>query len=286
MLPRQDDAPDHSHDEDHERDEDRHALSRPRPFRRARLAGKLAACAALIAGLSLVARDRAAAPEPPQAWREPPRAQEGARRAVAATEPLLTLRAEAAELAPRAEPTRWNAGLGQREDSVSQGAFDTIEAPYLLVTATDAGARTEAAPSLFVTLVRRAADGRGLSVTRTGERGVVATRLGSFETVEATLAGEGRRSCTGFRSLDLKAVSVDGWLCGILGQAPEPKAVACAIDRIALAGQVAANLGADMATGASACQPEAVAGTGPGDRTGSIAVAGAPPHNAAKSRRN
>ncbi|MGX5776165.1 hypothetical protein [Methylorubrum zatmanii] len=284
MLPHPDDAFDR-----HEDGGDLHALSCPHPRRRLRLAGKLIACAALIAGLSLVARDRAGAPEPSRAWSEPPRAEEGARRAVAATEPLLTLREDAAALPPRSEPTRWNASLGQREDSVVQGSFDTIEAPYLLITATDAGGQGEASPSLFVTLVRRAADGRGLSVPRTGERGVVKTRLGGFETVEITLSGAGKRSCTGFRSLELKSVAVDGWLCGILGQAPEPEALACALDRIALAGRVSATLGADVLAGPSACRTEDLAGAAVGDRTGSIAVADAAPStprdNAAKSRR-
>ncbi len=284
MLPHSDDA--------YDAPDNRETGPRPRPLRSIRLIGKLTACAALIAALTLVARDRSDTAESPRIWSEPPRAAEGARRAVAATEPLLTLREEASEFPPQSEPTRWNAASGQREDGVSQGSFDTIEAPYLLVTATDSGGRAEPAPSLFVTLVRRAADGRGLSVTRTGERGVVATRLGSFETVEATLAGAGKRTCTGFRSLDLRAVTIDGWLCGILGQAPEPRAVACAVDRIALAGRVTATLGADIATGASACGEEAIAGAGPGDRTGSIAVAEAgedasakPGNNAAKTRR-
>ncbi|MEH3119008.1 MAG: hypothetical protein PGN25_15835 [Methylorubrum populi] len=279
MLPHPDDAFD--------RTGDLAILPRPRPFRGARLAVKLAACAALIAGLSLVARERAAAPEPPHVWSEPPRAAEGARRAVAATEPLLTLREDPAELPPQPEPTRWNAASGQREDGTGSGSFDMIEAPYLLVTATDSGGRSESVPSLFVTLVRRAADGRGLSVTRTGERGTVATRLGGFETVEATLTGAGKRTCTGFRSLDLRAVAVDGWLCGILGQAPEPRAVACAVDRIVLAGRVTATFGADAFTAPSACRSDDVAGAGPGDRTGSIAIAEAasPRNNAAKSRR-
>ncbi|BAU91607.1 hypothetical protein MPPM_3002 [Methylorubrum populi] len=258
------------------------------PVRLLPVAAKLAASAALIASLSLVARDRMNAPEPSSAWSEPPRAAEGARRAIAATEPLLTLREDAAELRPQPEPTRWNSGNGQREDSVSQGAFDTIEAPYLLVTATDAGGPGDPGPSLFVTLVRRAADGRGLSILRTGERGIVATRLGSFETVETTLAAAGKRGCTGFRSLDLKAVSLDGWLCGILGQAPEPRSVACAIDRIALAGRVTATLGADAFPEASACRAEEAAMAPPGDSTGSIAVAAAaepPRNNAAKTRR-
>jgi hypothetical protein len=123
-------------------------------------------------------------------------------------------------------------------------------------------------------------------VIRTGERGIVATALGSFETVETTLAAAGKRSCTGFRSLDLKAVAIDGWLCGILGQAPEPRAVACAIDRITLAGRVTAALGADALTGASACRTEEATAALPGDSTGSIAVAEAPArNNAAKTRR-
>lgn len=282
MLPHPDDA----HDHVDERFDDLHSAPRPQPFRRARLATRLAVSAALIAALTLVARDRATAPEPPRAWSEPPRAAEGARRAVAATEPLLTLSGDPTELPPQPEPTRWNSGNGQREDSVSRGAFDTIEAPYLLVTATDAGGRADPGASLFVTLVRRAADGRGLSVLRTGERGVVATRLGSFETVETTLAAAGKRGCTGFRSLDLTAVAIDGWLCGILGQAPEPHSVACAIDRIALAGRVTATLGADARVGASACRTEEAARAEPGDSTGSIAVAEATPrNNAAKTRR-
>ncbi len=276
-------------------------LARPRPLRRARLAAQLTACAALIAGLSLAARDRMNAPEP-RDWTDPPRSEVLAPRMVASTEPLLTLVAAASDLPsspPQAEPSRWDPTRGQREDSVSQGSFDAIEAPWLLVTATDPGAdRAEPVPSLFVTLVRRAADGRGLSVTRTGERGVVATRYGSFETVETVLSGDGARTCIGFRSLDLNTLRLDGWLCGILGQAPEKRALACAIERIALSGRVAAALGAgetgkDGKGGTSACVPEAMAGA-LGDHTGSIAVAavagsaaalGAGRHIAAKRRR-
>ncbi|WP_342153168.1 hypothetical protein [Methylorubrum sp. SB2] len=277
---------------------DLRGLAQPRRMRRARLAAQLTACAALIAGLSLVARERMTAPEP-RDWADPPRSEAAAPRMVASAEPLLTLTAAASDLPvppPQAEPSRWDATRGQREDSVSQGRFDAIEAPWLLVTATDPGvARTEPAPSLFVTLVRRAADGRGLSVTRTGERGVVATRYGSFETIEAVLAGDGSRTCTGFRSLDLHSLRLDGWLCGILGQAPERRAVACAIERIALSGRVAAALGAGETGkgGTGACEPEAVAGV-LGDHTGSIAMAtaagsvaalGAGRHITAKRRR-
>lgn len=276
--------------------DDLRGLARPRPLRRARIAAKLTVCAALIAGLSLAARDRLHAPEP-RDWTDPPRTENTAPRMVASSEPLLTLVEAASELPvppPRAEPSRWDPTRGQREDSVSQGSFDAIEAPWLLVTATDPGAaRTEPGPSLFVTLVRRAADGRGLAVTRTGERGAVATRYGSFETLEAVLSGDGARTCTGFRSLDLNTLRLDGWLCGILGQAPEPRALACAIERIALSGRVAAALGAGEAGkgNTGACGSEAAA---LGDRTGSVAMAaaagsiagaGAAGHIAAKRRR-
>lgn len=281
--------------------DDLRGLARPRKRRRARLAVQLTACAALIAGLSLAARDRMTAPEPQRVWTDPPRS-EAAPRMVASAEPLLTLTAAASDFdalasAPQAEPSRWDPTRGQREDSVSQGTFDAIEAPWLLVTATDPGAaRAEPAPSLFVTLVRRAADGRGLSVTRTGERGVVATRYGSFETVETVLSGDGARTCTGFRSLDLNMLRLDGWLCGILGQAPERRAVACAIERIALSGRVAAALGAGEAgkAGTDACGPDDIAKATLGDHTGSIAMAaaagsvagaGAGRHIAAKRRR-
>lgn len=272
------------------------SLGRPRPMRRARLAAQLTVCAALIAGLSLAARDRMSAPEP-RDWTDPPRSEAVAPRNRAMAEPLLTLGEAADPTAPppRVEASRWDPTRGQREDAVSQGSFDAIEAPWLVVTATDPGARTEPAPSLFVTLVRRAADGRGLSVTRTGERGVVATRYGGFETLEAVLSGDGTRTCTGFRSLDLNSVRLDGWLCGILGQVPEKRAVACALERIALSGRVAATLGAGEADrrGDTACGPDAVAKTALGDRTGSIAMAaagavagaGAARHIAAKPRR-
>ncbi|WP_232630938.1 hypothetical protein [Methylobacterium sp. Leaf118] len=263
------------------------SLDRPRPLSRARLGLKLAACAALITGLTLAARDRIHSPEPPRPWADPPRAEAAradetaARRAVAASEPLLILAARDPDLPPRVEPTRWDPNLGRREDGVSQGGFDAIEAPYFLVTATDTGIRAEVAPSLYVALVRRAADGRGLAVTRTGERGVVATRFGAVETLEITLAGAGSRACTGFRSLDLGAVHLDGWLCGILGQAPEPRAVACAIDRITLSGRVAATLGAgapssaEPARGGEACGSNEIAKAAVSDRTGSIAGLGA-----------
>lgn len=138
--------------------------------------------------------------------------------------------------APRAEAARLNPSNGRREDLLVQGGFDTIEAPYLRLILTEASA-TESGPGLFVTLARRAADGQGLAVIRTGERGAIETKFGPVETLDLTLGGEGKRSCTGFASLNPGTLRLDGWLCAPLGQAPEPRAITCLLDRVSLQGQ-------------------------------------------------
>lgn len=217
-------------------DEEFRPLARPKPFRRARLAARFVLAAAAIAGLALIARDGTAPSAAPRAWAEPPQmAESGVRlaRLAAAPGPLLAMEGAGPTVKP--EPPRWNAATGLREDAVSMGSFDAIEAPYLRVTVTEAPSTPEPGRSLFVTLARRAAEVRGLSVIRTGLRGALATKFGPFETVEATLAGDGSRICTGFASLGAKAVRIDGWLCGVLGQAPDARALACALERLTLA---------------------------------------------------
>ncbi|NEU12422.1 thioesterase family protein [Methylobacterium sp. BTF04] len=139
----------------------------------------------------------------------------------------------------RSEPARLNPATGRREDGLARGDFAAIEAPYLRITVTD-GAASEPPPGLFVTLVRRGADGPGLSVIKTGERGRLDTKFGPVETLEATLSGNGRRICTGFATLGAAAIRVDGWLCAPLGQPPEPRAIACALDALILNGPPAA----------------------------------------------
>ena len=137
--------------------------------------------------------------------------------------------------APRAEAARLDPASGRREDLLVQGGFDTIEAPYLHLTFTEASG-TEPGSGLFVTLARRAADGQALAVIRTGERGVIETKFGPVETLELTLGGAGKRACTGFASLSPGALRLDGWLCAPLGQAPEPWAIICLLDRVTLSG--------------------------------------------------
>lgn len=210
-------------------------LKQARPFWRLRLAGRFVIAAGLIAGLTIIARETTQAPPGSRPWSEPSRmAAKPLPKPAETMIPLLRYDAAEADPPARPETPRWSPATGQREDTLAGGGFDAIEAPFLRVTLTDPRPDPTAQASLFVSLARRAAE-QGLSVLRTGQRGQVETKFGPFETVEATLSGAGSRHCLGFQSLSERAPRFDGWLCGILGQAPEPPALACAIDRIGLA---------------------------------------------------
>lgn len=144
--------------------------------------------------------------------------------------------------APRLDPAS-----GRREDTLTQGDFSGIEGPYLRITVTE-GTVSDPARSLFVTIARRGADGQGLSVVKTGERGLIQTKFGPVETLEVTLSGSGRRICTGFATLGTAPVRLDGWLCAPLGQPPEPTAIACALDKFVVNGQASPGLEAAFRT--------------------------------------
>ncbi|MCC0805463.1 hypothetical protein FPV16_04375 [Methylobacterium sp. W2] len=144
----------------------------------------------------------------------------------------------------RIEPARINPATGLREDSLSQGRFDASEAPYLRLTI---GEGPNPPASLFVTIARRAAEGQGIAVVRTGERGLIVTKVGPFETLEATLSGPVTRVCTGFSNAGQSGLApltprIDGWLCAPLSQPPEPRAIICALDKLVLNGQASPDL--------------------------------------------
>lgn len=134
----------------------------------------------------------------------------------------------------RVEPGRIDPKTGLREDVLGRGSFAAIEAPVLRLAVTR-GIGAERAPGLFVLVARRAAmAARGelpLSVSRVVPRGVVATRFGPAEIAEATLSGPLTRACTGF-VLAQAGLRIDGFLCGPLGGAAEPKALACTLDAL------------------------------------------------------
>ena len=270
-----------------------HALERPKPFARVRLAARVVLAAALIAGLSLAAKHKLhpGITEGPAA--EASRASASlVRAAVAGSQagPLLKLEPLEGEAPARTEPPRWSPATGLREDALTGGSFDAIEAPFLRVTMTETALATEPSglpASLFVALARRAAEMQGLSVIRTGLRGQVETKFGAFEIVEASLSGTGQRVCTGFQSLDARAVRIDGWLCGVLGQAPEPRALACVIDRLTLSGQAAPTVETAFSEAEVRRKPGCASGEPRMPRseaTGSIATREPVPKAAAKPR--
>lgn len=257
------------------------ALEPVRPFPILRRLAQVTVAGCAIALLSLFAREkREIAPAVP-----PPSAQatgSGIAPSLRAARPALPLALTAprfhlddpAALEPvRAEPARLNPLSGQREDVLVQGDFGRIEMPYLRLTLTET-LGSEAGQSLFVTLARRAAEAQGLAVLRTGARGSIETKFGAIETLEITLGGEGKRACAGFTSRKPGLLRLDGWLCAPLGQAPEPRAVVCALDKVTLNGQAWPEGEGAFAALAPlrdpACGPRAVAERDVGGETGSI----------------
>ncbi len=254
-------------------DEDFRALARP--VRRPWLPTLTQAiCAAfVIAGLTVLAQGRMRAGAEPRSWIEPPVSRSAARASAVPTvaPSLLRLDADPSGTPVQVDPPRWNAASGLREDALTSGRFDAIETPFLRVVMTETMPAAPPETSLFVTLARRAAQVQGLSVLRTGGRAEIETKFGPVQTVELVLGGEGRRSCTGFQSVSLKSASLDGWLCGILGQAPEPEAVVCALDRLALSGPAAPTIESEFALARTRRVPAcASAERQPSDVTGTL----------------
>ncbi|MFD1279746.1 hypothetical protein [Methylobacterium goesingense] len=274
-------------------------LTAPAKHRRSLLSvrnlARVAGAGMAIAALSLVVqegRPRATLPAVgAEAGMVPASAQVvRAARPLAETAPRFRLDDPEAIEPPRAEAARRNPASGRREDVVIQGGFDTIEASYLRLTLTELS-DPEPGPSLFVTLARRAADGQALAVIRTGERSTIETKFGPMETLEVTLGGDGKRTCTGFGSLHPGAIRLDGWLCAPLGQAPEPRAITCLLDKVALNGQASPEMEAAFAAfearrDPGCASPTARAATREiGSETGSLANRGTR-KNEAKLRRS
>lgn len=137
----------------------------------------------------------------------------------------------------RIMPGRIDPTTGLREDALARGAFEALDAPALRVTLIR-GDAAAAAPGLFILMARRAAggaatDGPALAVVRTGPGGRIVTKFGAVETLEVTLGGPARRTCTGFVTRD-RTFRLDGWLCAPLGHPPEERALGCMIDALSL----------------------------------------------------
>lgn len=227
---------------------------------------RLAAAAAVIAGLALIvhAPGPRAPGAPLQASAEAP-----------ALVGLAPLRLDEPGIDPvRVEPGRIDPRSGLREDALGRGSFTAIEAPVLRLAVTR-GSGAGRMPSLFVLVARRAARAdRGempLSVLRAGGASAVATRFGTAEIAPMTLAGPLTRTCTGFvvAQADLR---IDGFLCAPLGGAAEPRAVACTLDALGLddPADPTATAAFRQARDRSACESLRMTEADAAGRTGSV----------------
>lgn len=200
------------------------------------LALRLAAASAVIAALTLYTRPRLR-PEPT----EPPWA--AAPFVPAAPEPAAPASAARLDLAEPISATadgltaRLDPQSGRREDTLTRGTFDGLEASAVRVTLSR-GISTGPSPSLFVLIARRAADGPAigqpaLAVMRSGPHGVLDTKFGTVETLEVTLGGTVQRTCTGFVTRQAVA-RIDGWVCAPMARPPEARSLGCLLDALTL----------------------------------------------------
>ena len=198
---------------------------------------RVVVASAIIAGLCLYARRSPSAPAALQQVERPFTPSAPIPKAPAPATPARFGLGE-----PGLDPVRVTAGridpaAGRREDALTRGSFEALDAPALRVTLTR-GDAAGLAPGLFILLARRAAggpttDGPALAVMRTGASGRIATKFGAVDTLEVTLGGPARRTCTGFVSRE-RAFRIDGWLCGPLGYPPEARTLGCMIDALSL----------------------------------------------------
>ncbi|MEH3146930.1 MAG: hypothetical protein PGN34_16620 [Methylobacterium frigidaeris] len=249
-------------------------LPRPLPRRRNPPQGRpvlrTLGAAGMIALLSLLAREqRGPSSEDPERARSAAPSAVGRVAATPLWAPAAADRYRLAEDPTARASARTRSDGGWREDRLILGDFAALDTPYLDLTVAEGG--DEGGGSLFVTLVRRAAETEGLAVIRSGERGQIATRFGPAETLDAVLSDAGaRRSCTAFHVGG--TLRLDGWLCAPLGLLPEAQAVACAVDRLLAAPgaspsiDAAAWLGHPRLAACAPAEPATTASTAPGKR--------------------
>ena len=123
---------------------------------------------------------------------------------------------------------------GDRQDFLAYGAAEPGEGPGLRVAIYRAGADAAAGSTFFVDLARHAAKS-GLSVVRAALPGALASRFGSFEVADVTIArGRVEAPCLGFRlAVADPGLLVTGFACGGAKPVDRPT-LACALDRLDL----------------------------------------------------
>jgi hypothetical protein len=194
--------------------------------------------AASIAALSYLAQGNAPqAPDPPLPARTPAAltAPAAAWHAIPSPAPFYALDAPALAGISSALQARRTA-RGAREDTLTVGSLADERAPHLrLVLLRTVGGEGSAPASLFVDLVRRAADA-GVGVSRSGRAAALKTKLGPLEVAPVELAGEAPRACLGFRGQHADVgLRVAGWYCGPAAAPATPDSLACLVDALSLA---------------------------------------------------
>lgn len=121
-----------------------------------------------------------------------------------------------------------------REDRMTFGDPDG-PGPLLRLVISRHGTVPDRAADLVVDYARLAATA-GHALIRAGLPFSLPTRFGAFDTAELTLQASGRkRACLGFRLQDTAGpIGIIGVACGEPDQAPERRALACALDRVDL----------------------------------------------------
>ncbi|MDP4002220.1 hypothetical protein [Methylobacterium sp. NEAU K] len=198
---------------------------------------QIVVASAMIAGLCVYAQHAPSAPSAPGKPEGPFLPSALAPKVPSPAPPARFGLAEPGVDPVRVVAARIDPATGLREDMLARGTFEAFDAPALRVTLIRGdGARV--APGLFILLARRAAggpaaDGPALAVERTGAGGRIATKFGAVETLDVTLGGPARRTCTGFVTRD-RVFRIDGWLCAPLGHPPEARTLACMVDALSL----------------------------------------------------
>ena len=123
---------------------------------------------------------------------------------------------------------------GGREDLLDFGTLADAAAPFVRLVVTRSSGDASPPSSLFVDLVRRAAEA-GMAVTRSAPGAPLVTKFGTFEATPIALGTEGPRACIGFRGQHTEVpFRVLGWFCGGAAAPATREALVCVIDGLEL----------------------------------------------------
>lgn len=124
---------------------------------------------------------------------------------------------------------------GAREDVLNSGGLGDATVPFLRLVVTRSPGDAPSPSSLFVDLVRRAAE-TGMAVTRSAPGAPLATKFGVFEATPIALAADAPRACLGFRGQHADvSFRVLGWFCGSAAAPATHEGLVCIVDGLRLA---------------------------------------------------